>query len=143
MNLSRLFVSMCLLMAAVSVFATEADDIKKRLEHAQGQEKLELLSLLYEASLEEDDYQFQWQCINDYLRESRKQGNMREESYARYNRILFFYNSDQNDSVIHYAPDDIDFIRDHGIREKFYDAWSCLVNTYVYCGSLATVCQGR
>ena len=61
MNLSRLFVSMCLLMAAVSVFATEADDIKKRLEHAQGQEKLELLSLLYEASLEEDDYQFQWQ----------------------------------------------------------------------------------
>ena len=138
MNLSRLFVSMCLLMAAVSIFATEADDIKEELKHAQGKEKLQLLSLLCDLSLEEDDYQLQWQCVNDYLVESRKQGNHEEESYARWKRILLFYNSDQNDSVIHYAPDDILFIRDHGKRDKFYDTWSCLVNTYVYNGSLAT-----
>ena len=138
MNLSRLFVSMCLLMAAVSIFATEADDIKEELKHAQGKEKLQLLSLLCDLSLEEDDYQLQWQCVNDYLVESRKQGNHEEESYARWKRILLFYNSDQNDSVIHYAPDDIIFIRDHGKRDKFYDTWSCLVNTYVYNGSLAT-----
>ena len=138
MNLSRLFVSMYLLMAAVSVSATEADGIRKELEHAQGKEKLELLSRLYDLSLEGDDYRFQWQCVNDYLTECRKQGNSHEESYARWNRILLFYNNDQNDSVIHYAPDDILFIRDHGEREKFYDTWSCLVNTYVYNGSLAT-----
>ena len=75
MNLSRLFVSMCLLMATVSVFATEADDTRKRLEHAQGKDRLELLSLLCDLSLEEDDYQLQWQCINDYLVECRKQYN--------------------------------------------------------------------
>ena len=138
MNLSRLFVSMCLLMASVGIFATEADDIKEELKHAQGKEKLQLLSLLCDLSLEEDDYQLQWQCVNDYLVESRKQGNHEEESYARWKRILLFYNSDQNDSVIHYAPDDIIFIRDHGKRDKFYDTWSCLVNTYVYNGSLAT-----
>ena len=141
MNLSRLFVSMCLLMATVSVFATEADDTRKRLEHAQGKEKLQLMSLLCDLSLEEDDYQLQWQCINDYLVECRKQYNQEEESYALWKRILLFYNSDQNDSVIHYAPNDILFIRDHGKRDKFYDTWSCLVNTYVYCGSLATGLQ--
>ena len=141
MNLSRLFVSMCLLMATVSVFATEADDTRKRLEHAQGKDRLELLSLLCDLSLEEDDYQLQWQCINDYLVECRKQYNQEEESYALWKRILLFYNSDQNDSVIHYAPNDILFIRDHGKRDKFYDTWSCLVNTYVYCGSLATGLQ--
>ena len=133
--------SMCLLMATVSVFATETDDTKKRLEHAQGKEKLQLMSLLCDLSLEEDDYQLQWQCIHDYLMESRRQYNQEEESYALWKRILLFYNSDQNDSVIHYAPDDILFIRDHGKRDKFYDTWSCLVNTYVYCGSLATGLQ--
>ena len=133
--------SMCLLMATVSVFATEADDTRKRLEHAQGKDRLELLSLLCDLSLEEDDYQLQWQCINDYLVECRKQNNQEEESYALWKRILLFYNSDQNDSVIHYAPNDILFIRDHGKRDKFYDTWSCLVNTYVYCGSLATGLQ--
>ena len=133
--------SMCLLMATVSVFATETDDTKKRLEHAQGKEKLQLMSLLCDLSLEEDDYQLLWQCIHDYLMESRRQYNQEEESYALWKRILLFYNSDQNDSVIHYAPDDILFIRDHGKRDKFYDTWSCLVNTYVYCGSLATGLQ--
>ena len=138
MNLSRLFVSMCFLMATVSVCATETDDIKKELEHAQGAEKLELLCRLCDLSLEEGDYQLQWQCIDNYLKEGRKQNNNEEISYALWKRLLLFYNNDQNDSVIHYAPDDIIFIRDHGKREKFYDTWSCLVNTYVYCGSLAT-----
>ena len=130
--------SMCFLMATVSVCATEADGIRKKLEHAQGAEKLELLSRLCDLSLEEGDYQLQWRCINDYLKESRKQNNNEETSYALWKRLILFYNNDQNDSVIHYAPDDIIFIRDHGKREKFYDTWSCLVNTYVYCGSLAT-----
>ena len=138
MNLGRLLVSMCLLMATVSVFATEADDIKKRLEHAQGKEKLELLSQLYELSMEEDDFQYQWQCINNYLMECRKQGNSLEESYARYDRIQLFYNYDLNDSIYHYAEEDLVFLHAHGSSERFYEAWSCLVNTYVYSGSTAT-----
>ena len=138
MNLGRLLVSMCLLMAMVSVFATEADDIKKRLEHAQGKEKLQLLSQLYELSMEEDDFQYQWQCINNYLMECRKQGNSLEESYARYDRIQLFYNYDLNDSIYHYAEEDLAFLHAHGSSERFYEAWSCLVNTYVYSGSTAT-----
>jgi tetratricopeptide (TPR) repeat protein len=139
MNLNRLYTSLLLtVVSMVCVNATEADDIRKELKHAQGKEKLELLSQLCDVSLEEDNYQSQWQCINDYIMECRNQGNKAEESFARWKRILLFYNSDQNDSVIHYAPDDITFIRDHGEREKFYDTWSCLVNTYVYGGSVAT-----
>ena len=137
MNLSRWFVSMCLLMATVGVFATVADDIKEDLKHAQGSEKLELLAHLCDLSLEDDDYDLQWKCIDDYLKEARRQGNHFEECDALWMRLILFYNNDQNDSVIHYGPDDILFIRDHGEREKFYDAWSCLVNTYVYNGSLA------
>ena len=36
-----------------------------------------------------------------------------------------------------YIEDDLRFIREYGTEEKYYDAWSCLVNTYVYGGSLS------
>ena len=136
MNLSRLFVSMCLLMATVNVFSTETDGIKKDLEHAQGKERLELLCRLYEQSLESDDYELMWHNLNLYLKEAQHQGDKSEEADARYFRIELFYNNDQNDSIYQYAPDDLSFIHENGSSERFYEAWSCLVNTYVYDGSL-------
>ena len=137
MNLSRLFLSMCLLMATVSVFSTEADDIKKKLEHAQGKEKLEYLARLCDKSMEGDDYALQMKCINDYLEEAHRQGNHKEESDALWMRMILFYNYDQNDSVYKYIDNDLQFIREYGSQEKYYDTWSCLVNTYVYGGSLS------
>ena len=136
MNLGRLLVSMCLLMATVSVFATDTDDIKKKLEHAQGKDRLEWLCQLYEQSLEGDDYDLMWHNLNEYLKEAQRQGDKTEESDARYFRIELFYNNDQNDSIYQYAPEDLSFIHENGSSERFYEAWSCLVNTYVYDGSL-------
>ncbi len=136
MNLGRLLVSMCLLMAMVSVFATDTDDIKKKLEHAQGKDRLEWLCQLYEQSLEGDDYNLMWHNLNEYLKEAQRQGDKTEESDARYFRIELFYNNDQNDSIYQYAPEDLSFIHENGSSERFYEAWSCLVNTYVYDGSL-------
>ena len=138
MNLNRLFTSLLLMMVStVCVNATEADDIRKQLEHAQGEEKLELLSQLCDLSLEEDDYQAQWQCINEYLIECRKQSNKSEESYARWKRMILFYNFDQNDSVFQYAEDDLHFVRTNGSMERFYEMWNYVVNAYVYGGSLS------
>ena len=138
MNLSRLIVSMCLLMATVGVCATKSDDIKKQLEHAQGAERLELLGELYELSLESDDFELMWHNLYAYLDEAKHQGNKSEESDARFFRIELFYNYDLNDSVFHYAEEDLAFIHAHGTKEKFFETWGCLVNTYVYNGSTAT-----
>ena len=139
MNLNRLYTSLLLMMVSmVCVNATGADDIRKQLEHAQGKEKLELLSIQYEQSMESGDYSLMWRHLNDYLKEAQRQGNKSEESDARYFRIEMFYNNDQSDSIYHYVPDDLAFIYENGSSEKFYEAWSCLVNTYVYDGSLTT-----
>ena len=138
MNLNRLYTSLLLtVVSMVCVNATETDDIRKELEHAQGKEKLELLSQLCDVSLEEDNYQSQWQCINDYLMECRKQSNKSEESYARWKRMILFYNYDQNDSVFQYAEDDLHFVRTNGTMERFYEMWNYVVNAYVYGGSLS------
>jgi len=137
MNLNRLLTSLLLMVMSMGcVNATETDDIKQKLEHAQGKEKLELLCRLYQQSLEEDDFDLTWRNLYDYLKEAQRQGDKTEESDARYFRIELFYNEDLNDSIFHYAEEDLAFIHAHGSRERFYEAWSCLVNAYVYGGSL-------
>ena len=139
MNLNRLFASLLLiLVSTVYVHATEADDIKKRLERAQGKERVELLCQLYEQSLESDDFDLMWHNLYEYLKEAQRQGNKSEESDARFFRIELFYNYDLNDSVFLYAEEDLAFIHAHGTKEKFFETWGCLVNTYVYSGSTAT-----
>ena len=139
MNLNRLFTSLLLMVASmVCVNATEVDDIKKQLEHAQGKEKLELLCHLYEQSLESDDFDLMWRNLYEYLKEAQHQGNKSEESDARFFRIELFYNYVLNDSVFLHAEEDLAFIHAHGTKEKFFETWGCLVNTYVYSGSTAT-----
>ena len=138
MNLNRLFTSLLLtVMSMVCVNAMDADDIKKQLEHAQGKEKLDLLCHQYELSLEGDDYELQWKCINDYLMEARSQGNHKETCDALWMRMMLFYNYDQNDSVFHYAQEDLHFVREYGSMDRFYEMWSYLVNAYVFGGSLS------
>ena len=139
MNLNRMFTSLLLMVVSmVCVSATETDDIKKQLEHAQGKERLELLGELYQQSLEGDDFDLIWHNLNNYMKEAQHQGNKSEESEARYFRIELFYNYDLNDSIFHYAEEDLAFIHAHGTKEKFFETWGCLVNTYVYSGSTAT-----
>ena len=138
MNLNRLFTVLLLMgVSMVCVNATEANDIKKRLEYAQGKERLELLCQLYEQSLEGDDYELMWYNLNRYLKEAQHQGNKAEESDARFFRIELFYNNVQNDSINYYAEEDLAFIHAYGTKEKFYETWGCIVNNQVYGGSLA------
>ncbi len=137
MNLNRLFTSLLLtVVSMVCVNATETNDIRKELKDAQGKKKLGLLRDLYEKSVESGDYPLMWQNLYEYLREAQRQGDKSDESNARYYRIEMFYNNDQSDSIYHYAPEDLAFLQENGSSEKYYEAWSCLVNTYVYDGSL-------
>ena len=139
MNLNRLLTSLLLMVMSMGcVNATETDDIQKCLEHAQGKEKLELLSRLFEKSLEGDDFDLMWYNLQEFILEAKRQGNKEKESDARFCRIELFYNYDLNDSIFQYVEEDMAFIHAHGTKEKFFETWASLVNTYVYSGSLAT-----
>ena len=139
MNLNRLLTSLLLMVMSMGcVNATETDDIQKRLEHAQGKEKLELLGEQYQRSLEGDDFDLMCSNLCEYLKEAQRQGDKSEESDARFFRIELFYNYDLNDSIFQYVEEDMAFIHAHGTKEKFFETWASLVNTYVYSGSLAT-----
>jgi len=136
MNVNRLLTGFVLLLLTLSLYASEADEIRKLLPTLKGDKLLNALGNLYVYSLEEGDYGAQWRCLNDYLQEAHRQGNRKEESDARRMRIILFYNNDQSDSVYHHAHDDLAFLGQSKEWASYYRVWSYLVNTYVYDGSV-------
>ena len=137
MNLNRAFAAVILLCFSVCLFGSEAEEIRKRLPSLKGEQKLTALGELYDLSLQNDEFQVQLACINEYFAEAHLQGNKRSEGEARKLRIILFYNNFLNDSVLHHAPDDLRFLRDSQDWSYYYCVWSCLVNVYVYNGSVA------
>ena len=137
MNLNRAVAAVILLCLSICLYGSEVEEIKKLLPSLTGNKRLDALSTLCELSLETDDYDEKWRCLNNYLSEARRQKNRHEESDARKMRMILCYNNDQSDSVFHYSQDDLDFLQESKEWESFYRVWSALVNTYVYDGSVS------
>ena len=138
MRMNRFLISVLLLLMTVSVYGSEADRIRRDLPNLKDSVLLAALSHLYELSQESGDYEEQWRCLNDYLTEARRQGNVKETGDAIMFRTLLFYNNDQNDSIYQYTPDDLLYLGQNKQWEKYYRVWSYMANTYVYAGSLTT-----
>ena len=136
MNLNRFLVGLLTLILTVSLFGSEAEEIKKRLPSLKGKQRLAALGRLYDISVENDVYDVQLARVNEYLAEARRQRSKRSEGEARRLRIILFYNNDQNDSVICHAPDDLSFLQEAQDWDSYYRVWSYLVNTRVYGGSV-------
>jgi serine phosphatase RsbU (regulator of sigma subunit) len=141
MNVNRLLIGLLLLCTTVSLYASEAEKIRRHLPSMTGKNRLQALAKLCVLSQEEGDYDEQWRCLADYMQEAHRQGDRREESDARMMRMFLFYNYDQSDSVYYYAPADLDFLAKSKEWLIYYRVWSALVNTYVYDGSVTTGLQ--
>lgn len=136
MNVNRLLAGLLLLVSTLTLYGTEAEEIRKQLPSLKGEQRLAALGRLYDLSLENDGFNEQLTCLYGYLNEAQLQDNKKSEGEARKLRIILFYNNDQNDSLIYYAPDDLNFLRENKQWEIYYRVWSLLVNTYVYDGSV-------
>ena len=136
MCVNRLLTGLLLLFFTVSLYGSEAEEIRARMTRQTGKVRLASLARLCEISQETGDYDEQWRTLDDYLREARRQGDTHEESDARKMRMILFYNANQNDSVYRYARGDIDFMRSSKEWNSAYRVWSFLVNTYVYGDSV-------
>ena len=136
MNINRLLAGFVLLLLTLSLYGSTADEITKTLSGLKGDKLLYVLAKRCVISQENGDYNEQWRCLDDYLREAHRQGDRKEESDARKMRMILFYNSDQSDSVYHYAPGDLTFLAGSKEWDSYYRVWSYLVNTYVYDGSV-------
>lgn len=63
------------------------------------------------------------------------------ESKRRIDHLCDLYNSNQNDSLIHQVPLDLEFHKANNCWEYYYETWMHLVNTYTFMGKVNTALQ--
>lgn len=140
MNRKRIITTFAILLVSVFAFGDSVRDSiqlnRKDLSTKQGEDRINLYGKIYRFSQDTEDFQLQWQCLHDYMREATRQGNLEHETNARAERIVLFYNNVMNDSVYHYAPIDLKFLRENKDWPRYYEVWGLLVNTHVYGGSI-------
>ena len=143
MSPNRIIASLLIIMATTIVYGQEVtiDDLKAEIPNKKGKERVELYGKIYRLTQETDNTELQRNCLNDYLNEAHRLGVTDEECNARVERLILFYNNDENDSVYRYAPDDLKFLEDNQDWARLYDAWGILVSTYVFGGSTSTGLQ--
>ena len=138
MNFNRWFATLFLLMFTVSIFADEAEDLRKALPNRKGMERIGILQKLYNLSQETDDTDYQIRCINDLINETHRQGNTEEECNARILKMSLFYNADLNDSIYEQAPPTLEYLASIKKWKDYYYTWSLLVNTFNFAGQTNT-----
>ena len=104
MRLSRLAITLILLISALAIHADEAAEIRERIPRLQGERLLSAYDRLYRLSLEGDDLSYQLRCINDLIAETERQHDMVRAGDARVLKLIFFYNNDLSDSICQQTP---------------------------------------
>ena len=134
MRLSRLAITLILLISALAVHADEAAEIRERIPRLQGERLLSAYDRLFRLSLEGDDLSYQLRCINDLIAETERQHNMVRTGDARVQKLIFFYNNDLSDSLCQQTPDVLEFLKVCKSWKNYYESWTLLVNTYNFAG---------
>lgn len=134
MRLSRLAITLILLISALTIHADEAAEIRKKIPHLQGEILLSAYEQLYRLSLEGDDPSYQLKCINDLIAETERQRNLGKAGDAKVMKLIFFYNNDLSDSIYQQTPDVLDFLKVNKSWKNYYESWTLLVNTYNFAG---------
>lgn len=108
------------------------DSINRVLLMLKGQERLDAISNLCAIAFVGEDPNFEINCLNRYIFEARKQGNVKEEAYARNSKLVCYYNYDMVSDLIEYLPENLKFFAEHQLWDKYYGGWSMLVDLYIY-----------
>ena len=129
-----LFSALLLGWLAFPVTAGKMDDLQAKLAKAKGQKRIKILEQIYNLSVETEDLEYQLNCLNNLLAESRKQKNRVAEVNALCDRAVFFYNNDLNDSVLIAVRRDMERVKELESWPIYFQMWGMIANTYVYLG---------
>ena len=138
MNLNRWLIMLLLSISTVSIFADETEELRKLLPKAEGDERINILQKIYDLSQEFDDADYQLRCINQVIAECQKQGAIEEESDARVQKIILFYNNDLNDSIYEQVPPTLEYLASVQNWKNYYETWTILVETFNFAGQTNT-----
>lgn len=137
MNKVRFVLSMVFASLVLAVYGGESgrraeiDSLRALLPGKSGEERLNILFLIYEHSVGSDNLRDELDVLYPYLHEAQRQDNQTETGYALIQRLCTFYNYDQSDSLFHYYPETIEYFRRNRDWSKYYFAALLNVQEYV------------
>lgn len=127
MNCQVKFVLASILTTICVVAYGNNDQSRSRIEElrsglsAQGDsQRLHSLFLIYEYSYELGETPAELEALYQYLNEAHRQGDIAEESYARVQRMCFFYNNNMVDSLANYYPQTMEYLRRNSKWSHYY-----------------------
>ena len=139
MNIRRLALVVWLLTiglcgSTLSLRADTVDSLRQMVPRLHGEAKLAALKKIYVVTIRTGEYGAQLRALDDYIRELDRQDSREELARALVDRIVLFYNNDENDSVFLYCPKYLERLRDMKNWDKYYELWPNLINTYIFSG---------
>ena len=108
------------------------------IKHLKGKELLRAHSNLCRLAAAQDDMAYELRCIRDFLAEALKQKDADAEGRARVRQLYCYYNYDKPDSILFYLPETLKSLKKNRMWEYYYNAWSVLVERYIYEEKLQT-----
>lgn len=133
---SILFILMLSMGSVCAV--TSVDSIRREMKHLKGKELLQAHSNLCRLAAAQDDMAYELRCIRDFLAEALKQKDADAEGRARVRQLYCYYNYDKPDSILFYLPETLKSLKKNRMWEYYYNAWSVLVERYMYEEKLQT-----
>ena len=123
-----------LLLFVASSAADEIDDLRRQLPQLKDSVLLKAYEKMYSLTQQEENFDLQKQVLYEWLDEALRQHNIKFISFVMVNLNCLYYNNDINDSVYARAPQDMKYLKQHKVWDRYFEIWAYLVNTYIYSG---------
>ena len=118
----------------IPVNAEDIADLRAKLDTAKGKYRVHVIEQIYYQSLDTNDLDYQYLCVNNLIDEAKRQKNDTTEANALGERTVFFFNNAMDDSVLIVTRRDMERVKELKQWPVFYKMWWCVANTYVFMG---------
>ncbi len=124
----------CLGGITMSLSGNTVDSLRQMLPRMHGEARLLAYQKIYQYSVQTGEYAIQLRALDDFIAELNRQNSQDLLARALVDRVVLFYNNDENDSVFKYVPLYLERLRTMKNWDKYYELWPNLINTYIFSG---------
>ena len=133
LTISLMLLLFCSITAkAQSAEKQRVDSLRREIPKLKGDDLLQAYFKIYNLCYYAGDTKAERKAIDDLLKEADRQGNVKKQATARTALLYYYYNTDQDDSLLAQYPAQLEFMRKNGDWKLYYDIWVLIVNHYTF-----------
>ena len=116
----------------------QAEKFRESMGGMKGKELLQAHSNLCRLVSAGNDPNLEITCLHDFIAAARRQGDKEAEGLARTSLVYSWYNYNYSDSLLNGLSKQLSIMRANKTWDYYYNAWSALIDHYIYTGKLRT-----